>query len=220
MKAPNEKHLENWIVAHLDQFGEPCDAATVPDYVELELFHPSDDEIIIPDADRLIGRQVRVRHGIIDLLAKSYEGIRVIELKKDAITLESIAQCARYIHDVKQFCDHLCLSDRPEDMDTGRWFGLWDEIFNSPMVDGLVVGYSLPDKNIMAMAALCNINLMTYEYAPDGEYTFTFHYVKDYSTNGFNGFNGGLSDSDQSTIRDTVYEVLKDRIRFSKGSAE
>lgn len=217
MKAPTEKHLENWIVAHLEQFGEPFDADSVPDFVEIGFFHPSEDEIIIPDADRFIGRQVRVRHGIIDLLAKSPEGIRVIELKKDAITLEAIAQCARYIHDIKQFCDHLRMSDRPEAMDPRRWFGLWDEVFNSPMVDGLVVGYSLPDKNIMAMAALCNINLMTYEYAPDGEYTFTFHYVKDHS---LNSLSGGLSDNDQTTIRNTVHEVLRDRLRFSRGGVE
>jgi len=218
MKAPSEKHLEDWIVNNSLRFGSPETACEQFPVDPCDYFWLSEETFILPYVRQLIGRQVRVAHGIIDLLSRGDDSIEVIELKKDAITLESVAQCARYIHDVKSVTRHVFASEKPDWIDTGIWFGLWDERMQSPMVSGGVVGRSLPDKNTMALAALCNIDLVVYDYAPDDEYRFEITMPRiDHATDISLKVS---SEADQKGIFSAVAQILNERLSWFKRGVE
>ena len=76
----SERELEDWICKHCDD--------ELGDYY-------------LPPLGTLIGRQVQVEHGIIDLLSVSMGTTQVIELKKGALKEADVGQVLRYSWDVK-----------------------------------------------------------------------------------------------------------------------
>jgi RecB family endonuclease NucS len=92
MKAPNEKHLEDWIVSRNGSI----------------LATPGDNY-------KVIGRQVRLSAGIADLIVFDGDSLWVYELKKDTIDTHALAQILRYKDDLRQIWRYVCrkqLSDR------------------------------------------------------------------------------------------------------------
>lgn len=72
MKAPSERHLEDWIVAN-------------PEKAMLET---------------IVGRQIKLPSGIADLLISQDDIAYIVELKKDTLNAKTLAQLLRYRHDM------------------------------------------------------------------------------------------------------------------------
>jgi hypothetical protein len=183
MRAPTERHLEDWICENLYRFGEPDEAHEYfPGDDLAHLYHWIDDETFVnPYIDRLVCRQVSFPHGIPDLIGLDSTGecLRVVELKKGPITLEAVAQCARYMYDLRKIIGVESGISPFSDVTDGQWFTMNDIRVASPMVQGMVVGSDLPDRNVMALAKLVDIRLVTYDLQPDGVYTFDSPLITD-----------------------------------------
>ena len=155
MKAPSEKHLEDWIVANPEKFG------VLGDYRYFSL------------AEFIIKRQSRLPHGIPDLIVKSpYHSITVVELKRDSINSDTVAQCLRYMCDLQgifAMATVVASQDRGIEYSRDATF----DVGELREISGVVVGDSMPDRNLIAVCNMANIAPVIYEF--DGEnYTFTF----------------------------------------------
>lgn len=78
MKAPSERHLEDWIVDNAGMLAP----------------------IHIPVT--LLSRQLPLPSGRLDLLIRWGVNLEVVELKKDAITEAAVMQTLRYMYDIKK----------------------------------------------------------------------------------------------------------------------
>lgn len=160
MKAPSEKHLEDWIVANPEKV-----------YYQEEPYEDKWDGKM-PLFGTLIARQAKLPSGICDLIATDmqdgYYVIYAIELKKGAIDSDTICQCLRYIHDLKDLVQHTKMHTG------GKAFQY--SVHHFPEVRGIVVGHWLKDANVPLFADAANILPVTYEYDLDAEeYVFTAH---------------------------------------------
>jgi hypothetical protein len=183
MRAPTERHLEDWICENLWLFGELEEAdecypheSTVDEY-----YWVSDTHFVDTYVSRIVCRQVSFPHGIPDLIGldSMNECLRVIELKKGPITLEAVAQCARYMYDLRKIVGVEDVTSPFSDVTVAQWANMNDTRVASPMVQGMVVGSDLPDRNVMALAKLVDIRLVTYDLQPDGMYLFTSPIITD-----------------------------------------
>lgn len=157
MKAPSEKHLENYLWAHPEAFGE---------------YALTDNNEPVP---HLIPkwRQVEVASGKVDLVGTYFDlGLAIIELKKGPIDSKAFAQLMRYmrnfrdmvhkmVHEYSSYQLPLCeyLSHDPSELDW--WQG--------ELLIGVLVGSSIEDKNLLIACEACNISVFTYSYE-DGQY--------------------------------------------------
>ena len=91
----SERELEDWICEHWDDEGS---------------------EYPVPFSGALIGRQVQVEHGIIDLLSVGMGTTRVIELKKGTLKESDIGQVLRYSWDIKWMLQCLARYYNPLDL--------------------------------------------------------------------------------------------------------
>lgn len=182
MKAPSELHLENWVWENLDRFGTPMEVShrSANDAFD-EFYWVDEDHVIYPYFDYTIGRQVRFAHGIADLVGLDFARmcIQVVELKRDAITMDAVTQVARYMHDIKHFLGYAEWTNPFPGLPENFWTSVMDTRVNPEVVCGMVIGESLPDKNTEAVASLLNIPLVTYDYDPVEGYTFKSHTPRD-----------------------------------------
>jgi hypothetical protein len=206
MKAPSERHLEDWIVDHLKHFGTVLPFPPRQEDEDDTYVWVSDNEIVWPLVHKMLGRQVPTKHGRIDLLALTDWGITVIELKKAEITLESVAQCAKYMYDIQLFRNYQTADAMGLELWHEDYWSVRRELTEACRVVGMVVGTELPSDDVQALAALCDIHLITYNYLPDGEYHF-----------GDEGFAyGGLADDQscglnhrgQTAIREAMNDLI------------
>lgn len=171
MKAPSEKHLEDWIIANglVYQIGcTPNDGPDDPDYAE------SDYLSVIA---KLLGRQVRLPSGICDLIGITNfkrPAITVFELKRGPVDSHSLAQCLRYMRDIKTICEEVL---HPSEGYTTLHLGAIDAaaeyraLYYMPLVTGALVGSDVADKHIVTACEASDIAVFTYDYI-DGDYIF------------------------------------------------
>lgn len=153
-KAPSEKHLEDWIVANPELFGE--------DY---------DEDQIYPYVETIVGRQVRLPSGIADLMGAAGDQFAVVELKAGAIDETCVGQVLRYMGDLK----HLWMSsylDAPDE--TKHLHQYWQYegagIMNGdfPEIQGFIVGHSVKNYSLVTPAHWNGIEIITYDLTDDG----------------------------------------------------
>lgn len=154
MRAPTERHLEDWIVANSELFAE--------DYGEDELF---------PYVEKIVGRQVRLPSGIADLMGAAGDQFAVVELKAGSIDETCVGQVLRYMGDLK----HLWMSsylDAPENVQHLHQYWRYEGggILNSdfPEIKGIIVGHSVKNYSIVTPAHWNGIEIVTYDLTDDG----------------------------------------------------
>lgn len=159
MKAPSEKHLEDWIVDN------PSKA-----FYQLEPYEDKWDGRM-PLFETLIARQAKLPSGICDLVAidtgEGFDCIYAVELKKGAIDSDAICQCMRYMYDFKDMVKHAKMHTSHHAFEYPLHF--------SQETKGIVIGHSLSDGNLVKSAEAAHILLVTYEYLENGEYVFEAH---------------------------------------------
>jgi hypothetical protein len=190
MKAPSEKHLEDWIVVNADYMIN-----------EIGLY------------DKIIGRQVQLPAGICDLITTEtmygVMSVSVVEIKKDAVDSKALAQCLRYMRDLGQiFCDtKYPISDTDDFM---RWnytpVGTCEMAVGHPReVVGTLLGYDVPDKNILIACEAIGVRVMTYDF--DGtDYDFNFHHANEPMAR-YEMFR----DFSRGAVGDAMRDVIKNR---------
>lgn len=153
MKAPSEKHLQDYIWNKRNQEYDP-------NTWEFPWFH-------------LVGREIKLPSGYADFIALycplihglPINTIVVVEIKKDAVNHHTLTQTLRYIRDVHKIwkyaiagmVDLTCYGDYQAD---------------SPAVSGVMIGSSASDE-IMIAAEAAHIEVMTYDFDGVG-YTFDY----------------------------------------------
>lgn len=173
VRAPSEKHLEDWICGNIDRFGGAMDSRIYfPSGQEHDDYYWVDQHrYIMPHVDYLIGRQMRFMHGRADLVGMciSRRDIYAIELKADAVNLEAVAQVARYISDIREITGVASSMTPFDDLPQEVWNKV---IASNPVVRGLVVGFAAPDESTSVLAELLNVHIAVYDYDPVEGYTF------------------------------------------------
>lgn len=176
MKAPSEKHLEDWIVANPKLFGQKWagEDAWPSDFMK-DCTWFSDNSFVSPMIDSIIGRQVKFPFGIVDLIGKTSQSLKAIEIKAGTVDSGTIAQCLRYMHELRsihcELLNDLIFNTQDEYHAHYDYPILRDlELDGHPgnEVKGVVVGHSVSDDNLLIVARLCEIKVFTYEW--DGKW--------------------------------------------------
>jgi hypothetical protein len=214
--APTERHLEDWICENLNLFGEAYEAFDqFPGEGNEDQYHWIDeDHFILPYVERIVCRQVAFPHGIPDLIGLDLvnENVRVIELKKGPITLEAVGQCARYMYDLRKIYGLDSCTSPFSDLSHDLWFRFTDTRVLSPMVQGMVVGSQLPDRNVEALARLVGIEIVSYDLQPDGMYVFSAVPHNDIIT--FRDEYCQLPADERLCLFEALGEVVTNMVRF------
>jgi len=145
MQAPSEKHLEDYIA----EMGMP------------EIYSP------VPTFDVLIGRQVQLPEGVIDLLYTNESSISVVELKKAALDDSALRQVLRYQSQLTSIWEFYTDTRPPVNSDPVFPYGA------SP-IRAALIGYSIDRHTLLACHAV-GIDVWLYRYAEsDTEYWYDF----------------------------------------------
>lgn len=148
---------------------------------ELEDYLENHLEAILPAGAVLIGRQIPLPHGRLDLLAWDYGRTYVIELKARRLEENDVGQILRYVHDVHWF---LLVAFKNALRDDDLWMApSWrGELYSDrlamyagfetdiPHIVPLLIGQSVPNK-VAAAAAGARIETMAWTEA-DGRPSF------------------------------------------------
>lgn len=163
--APTEKHLEDWI-------------CTTPHFIKYGAI------------ERIVARQVVFPSGRCDVIAIvpiSHErtavpcmtSLSVIEIKKGAIDSRTLAQCLRYMRDLKEIYMHVRFPAFTEDQNIydGYVDGcIFTEASGIPSeISGMIIGHSCPDPSILVACEAAGIQVYFYKYE-DGFYEFESHF--------------------------------------------
>lgn len=143
MKAPSEKHLEDWILANPEK---------------LQHFYK-------PLIHKVLECQCRFECGIADIVAKGNAGVLVIELKKDGVDEAVIAQCLRYCFELRSSVQSLLA-----DIEVNDLWGCKDYNFHfeSWFVTPVVIGSHVKNAATGYLADMGNILIFTYDYDGQG----------------------------------------------------
>jgi len=160
MKAPSEKHLEDWIVDYPEYVGYSVDDIDPDDWWDG----------FLPLINRVLTRQTKLPSGISDLivLATGIQdiSIAVVEIKRNAINADTLAQTLRYMRDIREIfywarCDFGFHDNYYPDI------GVWGSCHGlTPEVTGVMIGHSLSDRNIAIAGEACGIVSVLYDYDP------------------------------------------------------
>ncbi len=155
MKAPTEKHLEDWIALHLNA--------------------------VLPIGSILLRRQLRLPSGIADMVAVNGRYLTVIELKKGVVDAACVVQALRYMCDLQGIYEQT-LGDLFGDSSlTWDEFNRGNQFLNF-CIQGVVIGSSFEDKHMPVICEAANISLMTYEHDVPSDYSFIVHASPGYKT--------------------------------------
>lgn len=152
MKAPSEKHLEDYLWAHpeaFDEFGVDEHNNPIPHFIPR-------------------WRQIPVASGIVDIVGSWFGlGLAVVEIKKGTIDTKAFAQIMRYKRDFRNMVQYLICTygsngaalreHMPMDHRITEWW-------KSELIQGILVGESIPDKNLLIACQACDIEVYTYQY--------------------------------------------------------
>ncbi len=159
-QAPSEKHLEDYLWAHPEAFGEYSIA----------------DGTVCDPAPHLIPkwRQVPIASGIVDLVGTYFDsGLAIVEIKKGPVDSKAFAQLMRYKRDFKQMVHYLIHTYQQERLPNWE---LLNELpypgfdWNETLLRGVLVGSSVMDNNLLIACDACDVDVFTYQYE-NGEYT-------------------------------------------------
>lgn len=176
--APSEKHLEDWIVANPQRFGQLINDDLVPREYWPEDALIIDGEYYLSDFfNQIVARQLPLPSGRPDLICHVEQRLTVVELKKGLITYDVIGQCIRYMHDLTLMYEQI-YTDIEYSGDAGKFYrydrrthpGISYDHYTKE-VSGMVVGCGIQDKNLVFVAEASGIQVVTYKYA-DGLYWF------------------------------------------------
>ncbi len=152
MKAPSEKHLEDWIVANQSTFLQ-------------EFIGMDGQRRHCRIVDSIIGRQTVLPSGRLDLLGVCEDGIVVVELKKDKADSECLAQLIRYMGDLQGIYRSKLHQMRRSDKNfpVNQSFLMSDPA----SVSGIMISQGLVDEKLMFVADAANIGIVNYTYLPE-----------------------------------------------------
>lgn len=145
--APNEKHLEDWIVANPQQFYR---------------------DVRIAYGRRIVARQCALSTGIADLIIAGKLGLRVIELKKGLVDGHAVAQVIRYTGELEYLFSYV---ESQFVTDDSYWDNYYDiDQCSLPKVCGVLIGHSFDE---MALRACLTNHIYAYRYEyTDSGYVF------------------------------------------------
>lgn len=207
MKAPSEKHLEDWIIKNSSQF-KPSSNSDGYSLMELYLHQVYQIDVYNnnPYADSIFLRQVELSSGKPDLIGIRDNHIVVIELKKDSINERCLIQLAKYVRELQYMAMH-------------REIGIIEDFHKKPYVNldrkifGIAVGYGKPNKQTI-WGCPRETSLISYEYNDDGNYTFkAVDFEPDYNWN----VKGGIAQTPVLSLVDHV--IIKAHEESDKGGA-
>lgn len=146
--APSEKHIEDWIVGNFSSFNKQTSL----------------------NIQRIVGRQIPMPSGILDLLVMMPLSLTVVELKKGEIDEKSIAQVHRYIVDLVNL--HYLIYDNihdGNDLHAHSSSMTHGEYWRYP-IHGILIGNSISDRS-MNHCMDSHIETVIYDFE-DGDYYF------------------------------------------------
>jgi len=228
MKAPSEKHLEDWIVANPKLFGDLWPTEEITGKIWDECAHLDNGQSVIPFVGPIIARQVRFPFGIADLVLANRQQVVVVEIKKDAVTAKTITQCLRYVHELKWVFSEVYwqIAQQPDDVRREYYYRnvrpLEPMSFPEDEVCGLVVGNSIESEEIVLLGNAAGIMVATYDYDPDSDfYTFERHefYPDKQSSQIYRDFaHGAIGEAMRGVMRARHnWQVNRDRLFNSVG---
>lgn len=179
--APSERHLEDWIVANMSRFGTAYDEAfELPEKVTRNWHWLNETTAIEPFYSAIVARQQPFPFGRADLIATNRFYIAAVELKVGPITSETVAQCIRYMHELKQiwgetlFATHDLPEAERDQYDYNPTVHMAVMSYPQGEISGMVVGRTIADPNLLVVCAAADIQVVTYDW--NGlEYTFDLH---------------------------------------------
>ena len=152
MKAPSEKHLEDYLCEHPETFG----------------MYGVDDELQPVPHFLPMCRQVSVSSGIVDIVGSWFGlSLSVVEIKKGAIDSKAFAQIMRYKRDFRNMVHYLVFSYGSNDgplRDLMPMDHRITEWWKSELIQGILVGRSIPDQNLLVACQACDIEVYTYQH--------------------------------------------------------
>jgi hypothetical protein len=169
MKAPSEKHLEDWIVNNLDYFGDAFDKNV---YGLLPIEDPlwiNSDEYTYPFFSHVLKRQARFPFGIADLITTDGDSICAVELKAGAVDGETIAQVLRYMHALRHIYSRVSEQEHYANPDVAAHYDYWGSLVvesGAHVIRGVVVGNGIKDRKILSLSPLLGIDIVVYDYDP------------------------------------------------------
>lgn len=169
MKAPSEKHLEDWIVNNFQCLGDVLDVEEYPPYPCEPDAWISETEYIFPYFDRLLKRQPRFPFGRADLIVKGWSNISAVELKAGTIDGETVSQVQRYMSALTYIYKSVVEVARHDTPDFKPHFPYLETLLldmGLNAVGGMVLGHSLKDKNLLPLCSALGIEVVLYEYDP------------------------------------------------------
>jgi len=143
---------------------------------ELEDYICTHPNIALGESVEIIGRQIPLRHGRVDLLAwdSDFGTISVIELKARRIIQKDIAQVTRYFYDVWETLHSIMVTGLMEYQMSIGFSQLWQETFEVSwhgLGDGkmmpVLIGTSI-DENTAASAFGAGCQIMIWGHDRDG----------------------------------------------------
>ena len=164
-KAPSERALENWIWDHPEQFG------TIHDMTDCY----GEPDTIIPFG-KVIGRQITVPSGIIDLLIidEHNKSVVVVELKKGKLDTKPFAQVLRYMYDLREMFLRMYEDcGFPSDSDDQEYryrLGTMHDMCNGSMPEilGVIIGHDITDSNLLIACETAFIDAYVYRKFDSG----------------------------------------------------
>lgn len=163
MKAPSEKHLEDWIVDNPQYFGEAYGSQW-------------DEDELYPYFEKVLKRQARFPSGIADLVMSNDTTICAVELKLGGIDGEAVAQVQRYMYMLRLIYQEAFDIARRGYPDVSKHYHYPDTVspdMGMHVVRGMVVGHGVKDHKLLMISELLGIELVTYDYNPkDDTYRF------------------------------------------------
>lgn len=164
MKAPSEKHLENWIVANPDKFKN---TASEYGWTNFERYLAQDEGVLLsqrrPYFDTHFVTQVELSCGYADLIGMRGSKIGVVELKKSVINEKALIQLLKYINEIEEMLMFRELEIVPDYSNRAN--------VSIPRVFGIAVGYGQPSKQTVA-GCPSRVSLVSYDFNDDS-YSFT-----------------------------------------------
>lgn len=172
MKAPSEKHLEDYLWQHPEALG----------MMEIPEEWGSDDPV-----HNFVTRQLRLPSGIADLISVSWATVfTVIELKRGDIDSQAFTQLMRYRADINWIFEDIQLQYARSQKKHWEYLMQQEGINGSMkerMLDGLLIGHAVPDRNLLYACEARRVGVILYDYDIQNGYTFecvSTHTVRDY----------------------------------------
>jgi RecB family endonuclease NucS len=154
MKAPSEKHLEDWLFEDIERLG----MCTSPTIYQIGTLY----------------RQVKMRRGILDLLFVGEDSMTLVELKKGEIDDHALQQILRYMGDLKDTWDEVTGAIKtPNDNSAYNNYPYYGGL----SITGILVGYTSNEKTLEA-AHGAGIWTFKYEHNEVGEYELDWMLAK------------------------------------------